>query len=139
MDTKQVKAATALLFMCLAVLARGAHAESLRDAAAVRACTIVGTSGNDGLIGTDGNDVICGLGGNDLIDGLGGNDIIFGGPGNDRIQGGLGRDTVYGGPGNDTIDTWDGQVDHVDGGPGRDHAYYDRNLDKLKHIEVPPQ
>src|SRR5713226_2380563 len=121
MDAKQFRAATALFFMCLAVLARGAHAGPLRDGRAMRTCTIVGTPGNDALIGA---------GGNDRIDGLGGNDIIFGGPGNDWIQGGLGRDTVYGGPGDDTIDTWDGQVDHVDGGPGRDHAYYDRTLDK---------
>ena len=130
MDAKQVKAATALFLMCLAVLARGAHATPMR------ACTILGTSGNDTLIGTQHNDVICGLGGNDLIDGQGGNDIIYGGAGDDFIQGGRGSDTIYAGPGNDLIDVYDGQVDHVDGGAGRDHAYYDATRDKLVNVEV---
>jgi Ca2+-binding RTX toxin-like protein len=130
MHATHFKALSALFFMCLAVLARSAHA------APVRACTIMGTPGNDVLIGTDGNDVICGLGGNDTIDGLGGNDIIYGGPGNDNIQGGLGHDKIYGGPGNDLIDSYDGQADFVDGGPGRDHAYYDKTRDTLVNIEI---
>jgi len=130
MDAKQVKAATALFLMCLAVLARGAHATPMR------ACTILGTPGNDVLIGTQHNDVICGLGGNDRIDGQGGDDVLCGGAGGEFIGGGRGNDMIYAGSGNDVIDVYDGQVDHVDGGAGRDHAYYDAARDKLVNVEA---
>jgi hemolysin type calcium-binding protein len=129
-------------------LVRGGHAS--RQSAA--GCTITGTPGPDLLFGTKGRDVICGLGGNDVLDGNGGNDILRGGPGNDilnggngndvlaggpgadKLQGDRGDDRVYGGLGNDTIFAWDGFADHLDGGPGRDHAWKDP-LDSVVRVE----
>ena len=84
-----------------------------------KACTIVGTKGNDRLVGTRGYDVICGLGGNDTISGGGGNDVIDGGPGNDIISGGSGNDTLVAGDGADRIGGGDGS-DRIDAGSGSD-------------------
>ncbi|GAA4610144.1 Ca2+-binding RTX toxin-like protein [Actinoplanes octamycinicus] len=102
-----------------------------------KACTVVGTVGNDHLFGTHGYDVICGLGGNDVIKGGGGKDVLDGGDGDDDLDGEDGADTVVGGPGNDKVaggagndqvrgddggDTVDGGggADLVDGGAGDD-------------------
>jgi hypothetical protein len=102
---------------------------------------IVGTNGNDVLRGTSGPDVIFGLGGNDTIRGLGGDDILVGGPGNDTLIGGAGNDTLIGGPGkdsfaggpgNDRIYAVDGAADkRIDGGAGRNTAYYDPSDKKV--------
>ncbi|WP_433789949.1 calcium-binding protein [Actinoplanes sp. CA-252034] len=95
-----------------------------------KACTVVGTVGNDRLFGTHGYDVICGLGGNDVIKGGGGRDVVDGGPGDDDLDGEDGTDVVIGGPGddragggagNDQVKGGDG-ADVVDGGPGADLA-----------------
>ena len=67
-----------------------------------RACTMVGTNGNDRITGTSGPDVVCGLGGNDVIDGGGADDVLLGGPGNDVLIGGPGNDVLDGGSGIDT-------------------------------------
>ena len=133
MDATNLRAATALFLMCVAVLARGAHAAPMTPATNLP-CTITGTPGPDLIGGTPGRDVICALGGNDRIDASGGNDVIYGGPGNDVIDAGPGRDTVYGGSGNDTLLCWDRQRDVIDGGPGHDHASVD-HLDKTHSVE----
>jgi Ca2+-binding RTX toxin-like protein len=134
MDATNLRAATALFLMCLAVLARGAHAAPTTPATNLP-CTITGTPARDIMAGTAGPDVICGLGGNDMIDSGGGNDVVYAGPGNDIIEGGAGRDTIYGGPGNDTFLVWDGARDMLDGGLGRDRAFSDR-LDKFRSVEI---
>ena len=99
-------------------------------------CTITGTNGADVLPGTSGDDVICGLGGNDVITGLAGNDVLRGGAGNDRITGGAGKDKLYGQAGNDTLLAKDRVRDTVSGGPGRDVATLDRDLDVALAVEV---
>ena len=132
MDATNLRAATALFLMCVAVVARGAHAAPMTLATNLP-CTITGTPGRDVIAGTNGNDVICGLGGDDLIDGVGGNDVIYAGPGNDTMEGGAGNDRLYGGPGNDTFLCWDGHRDVIDGGRGHAKAYID-GLDKLRNV-----
>jgi Ca2+-binding RTX toxin-like protein len=117
------------------VQASGAHSAA-QGAARKPRCTIVGTPGPDLLAGTPARDVICGLGGGDVIDAGPGNDIIRGGPGNDKLVGGPGRDSIEGGAGNDVILAWDGQRDFVDGGPGRDRAWVDRTLDRVRAVEI---
>ena len=105
---------------------------------------ITGSGAGETLTGTPGNDVIDAGGGNDVVDGLGGNDTILGGSGADRLAGGAGNDTIVGGPGRDrmagglgrdVLDARDGELDVVDGGPGRDVARFDRRLDLLRAIE----
>jgi len=104
-------------------------------AASIPACTITGTPGPDLLGDTPGNDVICGLGGNDTIGAGRGNDVLRGGPGNDLLEGAAGNDTLYGGEGNDKLVAWDGARDYVHGGPGVDHAWVDRTLDRVRFVE----
>ncbi|MDI6102226.1 hypothetical protein QLQ12_26770 [Actinoplanes sp. NEAU-A12] len=86
-----------------------------------KACTVLGTVGNDHLLGTHGYDVICGLGGNDVIKGGGGKDVVDGGEGDDDIDGEDGADTVIGGPGNDKVHGGRGN-DQVRGGDDTDDA-----------------
>jgi dipeptidyl aminopeptidase/acylaminoacyl peptidase len=94
-----------------------------------RACTIVGTGGNDNLTGTSGDDVICGLAGDDTISGLDGNDTILGGPGADTATGGLGRDILVGWSGSDKLSGGGGgdrlvggnDPDTLNGGGGADY------------------
>ncbi|MEV4639789.1 calcium-binding protein [Actinoplanes sp. NPDC049548] len=114
----------------IAVPGAAAAAPTTGQTGRARACTVVGTSGNDRLTGTTGHDVICGLGGNDvisggdgndIIDGGSGNDIIVGGRGDDSIGGGAGDDRVQGGDGNDTV-TGDRGNDRIDGGAGNDRV-----------------
>ena len=78
-----------------------------------KACTIVGTSGDDVLKGTSSADVICGMGGNDKI---------RAGGGADTVHGGTGADNLYGEDGNDTLNSQDGVSgnDSLDGGAGTD-------------------
>ena len=100
--------------------------------AALRACTIFGTDGDDAIVGTPGNDVICGRAGRDVVRGGGGNDVIYGGPGNDTLDGGPGGDRLYGSSGNDTMrgDAGDdalqgaGGSDSISGGAGADTVDY---------------
>ncbi|MFC7529615.1 hypothetical protein [Actinoplanes sp. GCM10030250] len=133
--TRVVTAGTTALLLAFA----GANpAQASRPKASNgKACTVLGTNGNDHLIGTHGYDVICGLGGNDVITGGGGKDVLDGGAGDDQITGGTGTDTVFAGDGQDTVaggggndqirggegtDTLNGGggADVVDGGPGDD-------------------
>ncbi len=102
-------------------------------------CTIVGTSGDDGLVGTAGDDVICGLGGDDTLEGLGGNDVLIGGPGSDVLAGNSGDDTLYGhagedrlfgGPGRDLV-AGGGDADLVRGGDGDDELHGSDGADTL--------
>ena len=102
-----------------------------------RACTILGTNGNDILRGTAEADVICGFDGNDQLRGLADNDTVLGGDGRDVVvgsggsdflAGGRGSDTLRGGGGRDSLrggrgsDRHDGgpDIDNCVGGPGRD-------------------
>ncbi|MEV4641360.1 calcium-binding protein [Actinoplanes sp. NPDC049548] len=103
-----------------ATITSAGPASAARPAASTgKACTIVGTEGNDRLRGTRANDVICGLGGNDTIVGGTGNDVIDGGAGRDRIDGGAGNDQLIGGTGDDTLTGGAGN-DRIDGGAGND-------------------
>ncbi|MCY4085479.1 MAG: hypothetical protein OXG37_00975 [Actinomycetia bacterium] len=80
------------------------------SAAAVPACTIVGTDGDDRLVGTDGDDVICELGGDDTLYGDPGNDVLYGGAGADALSGNAGTDTLFGGPGADSLSGGKGPI-----------------------------
>jgi Ca2+-binding RTX toxin-like protein len=104
------------------VAVRGGHAAPNTLAP----CTVTGTPGPDILVGTPGHDVLCGLGGDDTLDGQGGNDVLRGGPGSDLLNGGNGNDVVF---------AWDGYADRIDGGTGRDHAWIDKSLDRVKNVE----
>ncbi len=113
-----------------------------------------GQGGADELYGETGNDTLSGGEGDDILDGGAGNDTILGGDGNDTARGGDGNDTIageggadmlYGENGNDRIyasglacdpASDDGQVDEVDGGPGRDTAYANLNQDLLANVET---
>jgi len=101
-----------------------------------RACTIVGTSGNDVIEGTPGDDTICGMDGEDTIfgrdgkdylEGLNGNDELWGGPNGDKLRGGPGSDKMYGEYGSDTLNSKDGVSgnDTLDGGPNTDYKSTD--------------
>ncbi|MEU4217342.1 hypothetical protein [Actinoplanes sp. NPDC026623] len=106
--------------MVTALAGQAAPASAARPVSATgKACTIVGTKGNDRLYGTPRYDVICGLGGNDTINAGGGNDVVDGGSGTDKIDGGAGNDRLYGGTGNDTLTGGSGN-DKLDGGAGND-------------------
>jgi Ca2+-binding RTX toxin-like protein len=124
--------ATALL------LAWGPLAAQAHQVNPWKACTIVGTAGDDFLLGTSGNDVMCGKGGNDTLAGSSGNDILRGGKGNDRLEGGGGSDVLLGQGGNDRFFAYDGTHDHLNGGPGRDSAYRDRLVDRVSLVELFP-
>jgi hypothetical protein len=101
--------------------------------AALPACTIIGTQGDDTLVGTAGDDVICALGGDDVIHGRGGDDVLYGsfgddvldgGPGDDQLNGHSGDDRVFGGPGADRLHGGGG-ADLLSGGSGTDIVEYD--------------
>jgi Ca2+-binding RTX toxin-like protein len=129
-----------MFLAALALLARSAHAAPLDHPPHAKpprpgACTINGTSGPDVIVGSEGNDVICALGGNDKISGLGGDDVVDGGQGDDVLEGGPDSDTLLGGVGNDTLSAVDGARDVLNGGSGRDRAFVDRKLDKVKSVE----
>ncbi len=93
-------------------------------------CTIVGSTGNDGIYGTGGRDIICARPGWDRINALGGNDLIKAGSGNDTIDAGKGRDTVFGEGGSDVILALDGERDTIDCGSEFDTVLADR-IDKV--------
>jgi Ca2+-binding RTX toxin-like protein len=124
-----VRAAGVIAACALALLGGG------RATAALPACTVVGTPGDDVLLDTNGNDVVCGLGGNDTLGAGLGNDVLRGGPGNDLLEGGAGNDTLYGGEGNDRLVAWDGTRDYVHGGPGYDVAWVDKTRDRVRYVE----
>jgi len=83
------------------------------------------SAGDDGALiwGGYGNDTInAGNTGRNRLHGGPGNDTLNGGPQRDYLWGGRGVDNEYGGDGNDVLHALaaDGQVDHLDCGPG-DH------------------
>jgi hypothetical protein len=99
--------------------AASSSGDASRAAHGTRACTIVGTSGDDILLGGPGRDVICGRGGSDRIDGRGGDDVLRGGPGADVLRGGRGADAIMGGAGSDGLTGGSGD-DTLSGGAGND-------------------
>jgi hypothetical protein len=124
----------------LVFAAGGGKHPAVAHAARLRACTIVGTQGDDTLVGTPGDDVICARGGDDVVYGGGGDDVIYGGPGNDVLRGGAGNDRLYGyqgadrldgGPGNDFLQGGLGP-DVLSGGPGEDLADYSTRRPDLR-------
>ncbi len=78
-----------------------------------------------------GNDRIFGSRLDEELFGLEGNDLIYAGGGNDFMHGGDGRDTLMGGDGNDVILVSRG-FDTIDGGAGRDNAYFEYELNSVK-------
>jgi Ca2+-binding RTX toxin-like protein len=86
------------------------------------------------IFGLGGNDRIDGAGGNDFIDGGSGNDKLIGGPGNDDLIGGGGKDKFAGGAGNDWINSFDGKVETIDCGAGKDSVTADKR-DRVRHCE----
>lgn len=137
--TRAIRAAAAA-----ALIIGGLNALLLPPAeAAGKACTIVGTTGDDSLRGTDGDDVICALGGDDKVLGLGGDDVIRGGGGADVLRGGPGDDFVAGGRGGDRIfgqggddvARGDGGDDVITGGPGSDRLGGFRGADTLRGVD----
>jgi hypothetical protein len=130
-------ALTGVAAVSVALIGVAPAAAARPSSATGKACTVLGTVGNDHLKGTHGYDVICGFGGDDVLEGGGGADVLDGGAGNDVIDGGDGRDTAIGGSGDDTVrggrgddyaaggdgtDILDGGggSDALDGGPGND-------------------
>ena len=115
---------------------------------------LVGGPGDDLLVGSDGDDVLVGGAGRDeLVGGVGadrleggeGLDRLVGGPGadlllggslGDVLLGGAGRDVLVGGSGNDVLLARDGARDTVDGGPGRNTARVDRQLDRVSRARL---
>ncbi len=114
--------------------------------------TIYGTSEIDSMYGRGGGDTIHGRGGMDTIygdwhqvldPGEPGSDTIYGGAGADYLNGDEHADTLKGGRGNDRIHAeTDGEVDHVDCGPGpEDVAFFDRGTDNVEsncEVRNPP-
>lgn len=80
-----------------------------------KACTIIGTAGNDILYGTNDDDVICGKGGNDIIKAKGGNDTLCGDAGDDKLYGHWSNDYLDGGSGNDLLNGGGGDDTCVNG------------------------
>jgi hypothetical protein len=97
-------------------------------------CTWEGTNFADFLDARDANDVLCGLRGNDRIRADGGDDVAYGGDGADVLVGGLGADWLFGAAGDDRLYARDGVADLVDGGPGVDRAWVDRD-DRVSGVE----
>jgi Ca2+-binding RTX toxin-like protein len=97
---------------------------------------VYGANGDDLIFGGKGNQSLEGAGGDDTLRGLEGADHLFGNRGADVFLPGPGRDSVGGGHGPDTIFARDGQLDHVNGGAGKDdRARVDRGLDVLSYVE----
>ena len=107
-----------------------------------RGDVIRGTAAGDLILGGAGNDTLRGEGGIDLLDGESGADLVQGGGGADVVEGGFRvtarkreRDRVLGGPGDDRLYDADGEPGLLDGGAGRDAAWYDLGIDRVKAIE----
>jgi len=122
--------------------------------------TIIGSNKSDTIYGTSGPDTICGMNGKDVIYGLEGNDTIHGNNSSDHLVGGPGDDFVYGGNSNDflfgyddddiedpaevedeagggdfnqddVVDALDTDIDHLEGGNGKDELNGGPNGDDL--------
>jgi len=114
-----------------------------------------GTDASERIYGTPEGDRIDGGGGDDTIHALAGWDTVFDTEGRNAAYGGDGDDwitisgSVYGGPGEDTIEgvfkggkasggpgvdlilVHNGKPNTVSCGTGRDHVYFDKELDSL--------
>jgi Ca2+-binding RTX toxin-like protein len=115
---------------------------------------IDGKKGEDTISGGKDNDRMYGGRGIDWIWGDDGADTAYGNQGNDHLfaeeehQGPKGLiqaakikdvrkpDELLGGRGNDTIRAQNGKRDIIRGGPGRDTAYVDREVDDYEGVEV---
>jgi hemolysin type calcium-binding protein/WD40 repeat protein len=73
----------------------------------------------------------------DYLAGWNGNQMIEGQAGDDVIIGGRGKDYLDGGPGNDTFYARDRRRDVILGGQGRDRAFVDGRLDRVRGVENP--
>lgn len=82
--------------------------------------TLAGGAGNDLLFGQHGNDRLLGGNGQDILGGGKGDDTLEGNAGHDTLTGGTGRDLILGGFGNDLIDSFDEEIDTVNGNDGVD-------------------
>jgi hypothetical protein len=89
-----------------------AVATALVAASPAPAARIQGTQSADRLVGTPQDDAMYGRGGADRLVGRGGHDLLHGGPGGDSIVAETGNDRV--------VVHYDGAVDSVACGPGRD-------------------
>lgn len=109
---------------------------------------LIGDARANQLDGSRGRDVIVGRAGPDFLVGGTGADVIRGGAGRDRLEATWydpmqhaitterrARDLLYGGPDADSIDSADSTADRVRGGRGRDRAFIDSRLDRLRGIE----
>lgn len=81
---------------------------------------LAGAFGNDRLVGGKGDDTLGGADGSDVLAGGADDDALNGGNGKDYLIGDSGTDTLVGGSGDDTIETFDGEADAIDCGPGAD-------------------
>ncbi|MGK5683100.1 hypothetical protein [Actinoplanes sp. URMC 104] len=123
---------TVLAAVCLAALSASPAMATTPAASNGKACTVIGTKGNDRLRATHALDVVCGLGGDDtlisaaggaVLDGGSGVDVLVGGGGADTLIGGAGTDTLTGGAGNDVLVGGAG-ADQLSGGAGADTVSY---------------
>lgn len=97
------------------------------SATAAPTCTKTGTSGRDRISGTRHRDVICLRAGSDYGNGRLGSDAVRGGSGADTLVGGNGSDLLRGyGGSDDLFATDESPNDTLDGGPGQDNCYGDR-------------
>jgi len=107
---------------------------------------VVGTPESDQIHRGGGDDTIRALAGNDTVFDTEGRNVAYGGDGDDWITisgsgyGGPGEDTLevvfregkaVGGPGADLIVVHDDERNTVSCGTGRDHVYFDKELDSL--------
>ena len=95
-------------------------------------CISSGADLGDDFYGGDGDDLIHGGAGGDVIRGGAGSDKLLGEGGNDTIVGGTRKDVLDGGPGNDRLNSKDGVLDVVHGGPGGDDRV---RADPVDHID----
>jgi Ca2+-binding RTX toxin-like protein len=109
----------------------------------LRACTIIGSLGDDSISGSSRNDKICSLAGDDTLRGKGGNDqlrghdgddVAIGGPGDDLLTGGYGLDELRAGRGDDAL-YGDAGADTLSGGPGKDKCIGGPGRDVLRSCE----
>ncbi|MGK5681420.1 hypothetical protein [Actinoplanes sp. URMC 104] len=121
-----------VVLACLTTLGAPAATAATPAASNGKACTVIGTKGNDRLRATHARDVVCGLAGDDtlvgaasnvVLDGGSGVDVLVGAGGADTLIGGAAADVLTGGPGSDVLVGGAG-ADQLTGGPGADTVSY---------------
>ena len=106
--------------------------------------TLSGQRGADLLSGGSDDDLLRGGLGNDILGGGEGDDVLLGGGGRDLLVDGLGSDVARGGRGADTfiyteaalIGGAPGDIDHFDGGQGRDRLIVVLGEDSFDTLEA---